>query len=74
MEKLHSDRIEEARTLIMRAQWMAVCSAAATTSEITNKDPAIEITLLYISEILGQVADDLDPANLLGPRQSPSPA
>jgi hypothetical protein len=70
MEKLHRERIEEARTLIMRAQWMAVCSAAATKSEITNKELAIEITLLYVSEILGQVADDLDPANLLGPRRA----
>ncbi len=52
----------------MRAQWMAVCSAAATTSEITNnKELAIEITLLNVSAILGQVADDLDPVNLLRP-------
>jgi hypothetical protein len=34
-------------------------------SEIVGREMAIEVTLMYVSEILGQVAEDLDPANLL---------
>jgi hypothetical protein len=59
------DRIEAARGIIMRAQFMAMCGAGATVSEIVGKERAIEVTLMYVSEILGRVADDLDPANLL---------
>jgi hypothetical protein len=58
------DRVEAARTTILKAQYMALCGAAATTSEIVGKEMAIEMTLMYVSEVLGQVAEDLDPANL----------
>jgi hypothetical protein len=59
------DRIDAARNVIMRAQWMSMCAAGCTVSEIVAREMAIEVTLMYVHEILGQVAEDLDPANLL---------